>query len=191
LTTAAVILAAGGGSRWDGEGHKLLALVRGRRVVDWAVGAAAAAGLDDLIVVSGAVDLGLDGVGLDGVVVDDVVPNGRWAEGMATSLAAGVAAAEARGHDAVVVGLGDQPGVTAGCWRAVAASTHDLAVAEYPDGRTGHPVRIAKTFWRQLPASGDQGARVLMRERPELVGRVACQGDPADVDTLEDLRAWS
>jgi CTP:molybdopterin cytidylyltransferase MocA len=181
LTTAAVVLAAGGGSRWDGEGHKLLALVRGRRVVDWAVGAAAAAGLDDLIVVSGAVDLGLA----------DVVHNGRWAEGMATSLAAGIDVAEARGHDAVVVGLGDQPGVTAECWRAVAASTHDLALAHYPDGRTGHPVRIAKTLWRQLPGTGDQGARALMRERPDLVGRVACQGDPADVDTLEDLRAWS
>lgn len=184
MSTAAVILAAGGGSRWDGEGHKLLAVVRGRRVVDWAVGAAAAAGLDDLIVVSGAVDLGL----AHGLVV---VANPRWAEGMATSLAAGIAVADERGHDAVVIGLGDQPGVTAGCWQAVAASSHDLALAEYPDGRTGHPVRIAKAFWRHLPTTGDQGARGLMRERPEVVGRVACQGDPADVDTLEDLRAWS
>lgn len=177
-----MVLAAGAGSRFDGPEHKLLTVLRGRRLIDWAVAHAAEAGLDDLVVVSGAVELSLGPV--------DVVRNERWAEGQAASLQCALRVADSRGHDAVVVGLGDQPGVPAAAWRAVAQSDRAVAVAVY-GGRQGHPVRLHSSVWPLLPAAGDEGARVLMRERPDLVGRVACQGDPADVDTVEDLETWS
>jgi len=185
LSTAAVVLAAGGGSRFAGESHKLLVPFRGKPLVTWAIGAALAAGLDDVLVVTGAAELA-DLVHPGAVIV----PNPRWAEGQATSLQAGVACAGARGHDAVVVGLGDQPLVPAEAWASVAASPSPVAVATY-DGQRRNPVRLAAEVWRLLPDSGDEGARVLMRERPDLVAEVACRGIAADVDTVEDLGQWN
>ena len=87
MTTAAVVLAAGGGSRFS-AGPKLLAPFRGRPLVACALDAAIAAGLDDTIVVVG--DTPLDDVVPAGVIV---VTNAGWAEGIATSLCAAVHAA--------------------------------------------------------------------------------------------------
>lgn len=186
MTVAAVVLAAGGGSRFAGTEHKLLSLLRGRPLVAWAVDAAIEAGLDDVLVVTGAVDLA--GVLPAGVAV---VENPAWAGGIATSLGAAIEEASRRGHDAVVVGLGDQPFVTADAWRLVGRSTvAPIVVATY-DGKRRNPVRLSAEVWPLLDTSGDEGARTLMRRRPDLVGEVACAGTPADVDTVEDLAQWS
>jgi molybdenum cofactor cytidylyltransferase len=184
LTVAAVVLAAGGGSRFAGSTHKLATDFRGRPLVMWAIEHAVAAGLDATAVVTGAVEIPVP----DAV---HTIANPAWADGQATSLQAAITWAGAHGHDAVVIGLGDQPLITPSAWRAVAdGGDHPIAVATY-DGRRGNPVRIGRAVWPLLPSSGDEGARVVMRQRPELVGEVACDGDPADVDTLEDLHRWS
>ena len=187
MTTAGIVLAAGAASRFGGHaGDKLLAEFRGRPLVAWAVDAALAGGLDEVIVVTGAADLA--------DVVDQrarLVPNPEWAAGQATSLAVGLDAAAAAGHDAVVVGLGDQPLVPAEAWRLVGEErSSPIAVATY-GGERRNPVRFASEVWDLLPREGDEGARSVLRKRPELVAEVACPGDPADVDTREDLARWS
>ncbi len=184
MSTAAVLLAAGAGSRYLGDTHKLLAPWRGRLVVCHALEAVLDAGFEEIIVVDGAVDLA------------DVLPVGRvtllhnpaWSLGQAGSLRLAISAAERAGHDAVVVGLGDQPLIPTDVWRAVAGSTAPLAVASY-GGRRRNPVRLHRSLWPLLATEGDEGARSLMRSRPDLVTEVACDGDPADVDTVEDLLA--
>ena len=186
--TAAVILAAGAGSRFrpgpDGT-HKLLAPFRGHPVVWWAVTNAAAAGLDATWVVTGSVDL--SGALPAGVLE---IRNEGWAGGQATSLQRAVAEARATGLEALVVGLGDQPLIPAEAWRAVAASAADIAVATY-DGRRRNPVRLAARVWELLAPAGDEGARSLMRQRPDLVEEVPCRGEPVDIDTREDLHRWN
>lgn len=186
MTTAALLLAAGGGSRFAGPTHKLLAPLRGRPVFAWALEAVLAAGFDEVVVVTGAADLR----DLLPPVVT-VVANPRWAEGQATSLWAGLGVAGRAGHDAVVVGLGDQPFIGAGCWRAVAMTgavtgATPIAVATY-GGKRRNPVRLHRDVWPLVPTDGDEGARSVMRLRPELVTEVACQGDPGDIDTAADL----
>lgn len=185
MTTAAVVLAAGEGARFGGPEHKLLAAFRGKPLVAWALAAAADAALDELIVVTGAIDLA------------DLVPEGAevvrnrcWDSGMATSLRAGWRAAEDRGHDAIVLGLGDAPLVPASAWRAVAASTAPIATATF-EGYRHPPVRLHRSVWPLLPADGDHGARALMHRRPDLVAEVACEGQAVDIDRREDLERWS
>ena len=119
------------------------------------------------------------------------VANDRWHDGMATSLRAGVTRARRDGHHAVVVGLGDQPLVLPESWQRVARTkAKPICVATYK-GTRGNPVRLSSLVWPLLPPTGDQGARVVMRRRPDLVMEVPCPGGAADIDTVDDLREWS
>jgi molybdenum cofactor cytidylyltransferase len=183
--TAAVLLCAGGGARFSGAEHKLLAPFRGRPLISWALDHALGAGLDETIVVVGSVDL--DGLLPPSVAV---VENPEWPSGQASSLQAGLAAAGRAGHDVAVIGLGDQPLVPSTAWSSVAATSSPIAVASFGGHRTP-PVRLAAAVWALLPTEGDEGARALMRARPDLVAVVPCEGEPLDIDTREDLTRWS
>jgi molybdenum cofactor cytidylyltransferase len=185
MSVAAVVLAAGGGTRFEGADHKLLAEFRGRPLVSWALAAATGADLDEVAVIVGAVDLSAyvpEGI--------RVIENADWASGQASSLQVAVSWASERQHEAVVVGLGDQPLVPSSAWAAVAASASPIAVATF-GGERRPPVRLDRSVWSLLPTTGDEGARVLMKERPDLVREVVCEGQPADIDNEEDLTRWS
>ena len=181
--SCAILLAAGSGSRFHGGTHKLLASLHGQAVYRWSLQTVLEAGFAHVVVVTGAAELELP---------RSVIPahNPRWAEGQATSLQRGLEAAAALDAVAVVVGLGDQPFVTSAAWRAVADSPADIAVASYA-GIRGNPVLLRRTIWPLLPTAGDHGARSVMAQRPELVVDVACDGSPADIDTMEDLQQWN
>lgn len=178
----AVLLAAGRGSRFKGAAAKLRAELNGKPLLRWGIEAAMESGLAGPLVVTGGTDVTdlLDGA--------TEVPNDSWEAGLATSLRAGIAAAGEVGHDAVVVALADQPGLSPHAWRAVAGETRTpIAIATY-DGVRGHPVRLAAEVWDDLPSSGEDGGRLLMRDRPELVTEVPCSaGNALDIDTTEDL----
>lgn len=186
-TTTAVLLAAGGGTRFVGPTHKLLAMLGGTPVFQHSLDHLVAAGFDHVVVVTGAIDLH---IGQPGVTT---VHNPAWQQGQAGSLQ--LALATARGHHSefIVVGLADQPFVPASAWRAVATaeSTAPIVVATYEGKRGPNPVRLHSSMWPLLPTEGDEGARTLMRLHPEWIDEVACEGSAADIDTLEDLGSWT
>lgn len=196
-TIVAILLAAGGGSRFAGGGtHKLLADLGGRPVYRHALDHVVGAAIGPVVVVTGAVPLDLSpGTPAGGAAASQVIEahHPGWAQGQAGSLQRGLAVAAELGATAVVVGLGDQPGIPGDAWRRVATAppTWQIVVASY-DGRRGpNPVRLSRSLWAEIPITGDEGARSLIRRRPELVHEVACPGSAHDIDTLEDLQRWT
>lgn len=185
MTVAAAVLAAGAGSRFTGDEHKLRAPFRGRPVLSWVLDAVDGAGFNQVYVVAGAARI-------DDLLADHhtVLVNDRWADGQATSLALAVDAAEADGHVAVVLGLGDQPLVPTSAWRSVGAAAGKIVTATF-DGKRRPPVKLARSVWPDLDRSGDFGARELMQRRSEVVSELPCLGNPVDIDTVEDLQTWS
>ena len=187
MTTIAVLLAAGGGTRFVAPTHKLLAMIDGRPVFRHALDHVIAAGLDGIVVVTGAADLEI----CDDMVT--VVHNPLWQAGQAGSLQIGLAEAGSGDCEFVVVGLADQPFIPSSAWRAIAeaSSVAPIVVATYGGVRGPNPVRLHRSVWPHLPTEGDEGARPLMRLHPEWVDELACEGSAADIDTLEDLGQWT
>jgi CTP:molybdopterin cytidylyltransferase MocA len=189
-TTLGVLLAAGEGRRFAGPVHKLRADLAGKPVVAHSLDALLGSGIGACAVVTGAVPLG------DLLHGATEIANPSWRTGQRSSVLAAIAHARALGMESVVFALGDQPFLTSEAWRMVAHDDSPLAVATY-DGVRAHPVRMHRSLWDEFetltpgPDGADAGVRTLMRLHPELVHEVACKGNPADIDTPEDLARWT
>ena len=112
--TVAILLAAGGGSRFQGSEHKLTALISKRAVCSWSLQHLLEAKFESVVVVTGAVDL-LSALEIEKVNQSNtvqIIHNPLWQSGLASSLQCGINVARDRGAQAVVVGLADQPAVT-------------------------------------------------------------------------------
>jgi len=186
---SAVVLAAGAGSRFGGG--KLLARLGGQPLIAAVLGNLRDAPVDEVIVVIGA-----DAERLREVCEQygvRTVKNEVWERGQSTSVLAGLRACGEKARAAVLL-LGDQPFVGAeAVERLVAAFVGGAKVAVATYGRRRrNPVLFSREVWPLLEAelAGDEGARSVLRRHPELVVEVPCEdvGDPADVDTREDLR---
>ena len=183
IMTGGLVLAAGAGVRFGGDQSKLLALVDGRPVLEWAVRAqCSVASLERVVVVVGsradevlaAVDFGR----AEPVVCPD------WDRGQSASLRCGLQALA--GASKVVVTLGDQPLVTPAVVELFAAA--DGGTRAVYDGRPGHPVVLGPDEILALTSlSGDRGARDLLRGGPTIEVGHLCSG--RDVDTPDDLEA--
>jgi molybdenum cofactor cytidylyltransferase len=187
---AAVVLAAGRSTRMGGP-NKLVAEIGGRALVRIAAEQALASRADPVIVVTGHQREQIEAA-LAGLPVR-LVHNSDFAQGLATSVRAGIAAVPAEADGAVVC-LGDMPQVDAGLIDALIGAFDPaagaLAVVPTIDGKRGNPVLWARRFFPDLMAiEGDVGARNLIGRYGEAVIEVPVAGKAAlvDVDTPEAL----
>jgi molybdenum cofactor cytidylyltransferase len=189
---AAVVLAAGRSTRM-GAINKLIAEIGGKPLVRIAAEQALASRAKPVIVVTGHEHERVEAA-LAGLPVR-FVHNPDYADGLGTSLKAGIAAVPADA-DGVVVCLGDMPQVDAGLIDKLIAAIDPerggLVVVPSIDGRRGNPVVWSRRFFHDLTAiSGDIGARHLIGSYAEAVVEVPVAGEAAltDVDTPESLSA--
>ncbi|MFO0688342.1 MAG: nucleotidyltransferase family protein [Myxococcota bacterium] len=194
----AIVLAAGRSARMGSERNKLVEEVGGRPLIAWPVDALRGAGIERIVVVTGfeaeRVEAALAGRGCT------FVHHAGWAEGMGSSLACGarrILAGPER-PEAILVCVGDLPGLRADSVVAVLAAVHD-GNGRFPAdrialptlaGRRGHPVLFGGDHFDALtPLGGDEGARSILRAHAAHVVEVEVD-DPGclrDVDTPAEL----
>ncbi len=185
---AAVVLAAGTSSRM-GRPKALLRLAD-KPLLAHVLDSLRASGLTEIVVVLGAdADRIREEVPLEGA---RVVLNPDYAEGMSSSIRAGVRAASPMAEAFLIV-LGDQPLLSATTIDALVArrrDTHPRALVPTFRGMRGNPVMLDRSLLPEIEAvRGDVGCRGVLADHADEVVEVAVD-DPGillDVDTPRDL----
>jgi molybdenum cofactor cytidylyltransferase len=184
LPVHAVVLAAGGATRMGT--NKLLLDLEGRPLVRHVLEAASEGGVHTVHAVYSSENVRNT---LGDIVVWVHNPNAE--SGQASSLAVGLRSLPEDAAGAVVL-LGDQPLVGArtvrmvlqAWWQEGAAAA---VAASFGEDGWRPPVVIDRSVWPELlELTGDEGARLVFRRRPDLLETVPAEGRPDDVDTPED-----
>jgi molybdenum cofactor cytidylyltransferase len=140
-----------------------------------------------MCVLGGGADGVRAGVDLDGF---QIVENREFGTGCSSSIAAALSAVDERA-EALVLMLGDQPGVSVEAVTALLAGrgAAPAAACAYLDGR-GHPIAFARPMFNELSQMhGDKAVWKLLDRLPDTVVDVAVPGRiPPDVDTWDDYR---
>jgi molybdenum cofactor cytidylyltransferase len=190
MKVAAIILAAGRSTRF-GEDNKLLEEIDGEPMVARVAALALASRARPVIVITGF-EAERVGAALDGFDIR-LVPNPDYAQGMSTSLSAGLRALPAE-SDGVLILLGDMPRVEPyvldALLAAFAANGAESICVPVHDGRRGNPVLWGGAYFAEMmQLSGDRGAKQLMRLHPGKVVEVDVGTNSIfkDVDLAADL----
>ena len=190
MKVAAIILAAGRSTRF-GEDNKLLEEIDGEPMVARVAALALASRARPVIVITGF-EAERVGAALDGFDIR-LVPNPDYAQGMSTSLSAGLRALPAE-SDGVLILLGDMPRVEPyvldALLAAFAANGAEFICVPVHAGRRGNPVLWGGAYFAEMmQLSGDRGAKQLMRLHPGKVVEVEVGTNSIfeDVDLAADL----
>jgi molybdenum cofactor cytidylyltransferase len=185
---AGLVLAAGRSSRMAPR-NKLLEPVGGEKMVRRVAATAIASGAEPVIVVTGheaaSVNAALRGLDVT------IVANPDYAEGLSTSLRAGLRVLPA-GIDGALILLGDMPEVEGSVLRALMAALTDASAICVPvrHGRIGNPVLWGRSYFAEMmQLAGDKGAKPLMAQHQAQLIEVEVATDSIfeDVDAPEDL----
>jgi molybdenum cofactor cytidylyltransferase len=184
-----VVLAAGGGARFEGTGPKLGQTLGSASVLSHTLTAVVASGLPLVVVtVAALVECARSVVASrDIVLLPPVGSASREPLGVGFSIAAGVGA---RPHvPGWLILPGDMPRVQSETLRAVARALGSVPVvyAQYR-GRQGFPVGLYSELYSELVLlSGEEGLRRLLVRYPSSPVEVADPGVLQDINTEADL----
>jgi molybdenum cofactor cytidylyltransferase len=187
---AAIVLAAGRSTRMGS--NKLVAEIKGEPLIRVAVEQALASRADPVIVVTGHERERVEKALADLKV--RFVHNPDFADGLSTSLKAGLAAVPLEADGAIIC-LGDMPQVRAAMIdRLIAAfdpARGALIVVPTIEGKRGNPVVWSRRFFPELAAlEGDVGARHVIGTYGEALVEVPADRTAlVDIDTPEALSA--
>jgi CTP:molybdopterin cytidylyltransferase MocA/uncharacterized UPF0146 family protein len=183
--TAAVVLAAGLGTRFGGG--KLLADINGKPMLQHVLDLAAAANLDPVVVV-----LGTDADELEAACTwrgELKVRNPDPARGISSSVRLGIeAVADSEATRAAML-VGDQPFLTSEQLRVILDQPGAIVVPLY-EGKPGTPVVLGRDTWQLTDElTGDRGMSQLFDRYPDLVRYVDVPGTNPDLDTPQQIVA--
>lgn len=184
---AGIILAAGAASRMGRP--KLLLPWKGETLIHRAARTALAAGLQPVVVVTGAAHPDIQAALADLPVL--VVNNPDWESGQSTSLRAGIRALPEQTR-AVLFLLGDQPFVTPELIRCLVATylqTKPVILAPFVGEKRTNPVLFDHSIFDVLcQLQGDAGARSIFDRYPPAALPWPDERLLFDVDTPEDYK---
>ena len=187
--TAAVILAAGGSSRF-GQPKQLIRF-RGKSLVRGIIDAACEAGCSPVVVVIGSDNERLQQeLDLTGVVT---VQNQQWSRGIGSSIRCGIQGLLKSSPDveASLLLVCDQPAVdTRVIQRLISLrqTTGKTIVASSYADTLGVPALFARSVFRELLSLGDAaGAKSIVLRNRERVASLSFPQAEIDIDTWEDL----
>jgi molybdenum cofactor cytidylyltransferase len=181
----AIVLAAGSSRRF-GAANKLLAPLAGRPLLAHALDAARAAPVAWTLVVTGADRARVAAAARRSLPRVRIVHARRHREGIAASLAAGLAALPRRVDEALVF-LGDMPRIPAGLAGRLVRLRGGRGPSVRPvlNGQPAHPVLLARAdFAAAMALTGDRGpGAMLARRGAKVLALVRGQrGAVADMD---------
>ena len=183
----ALVLAAGASKRLGSP--KQLIVHDGVPLVRRAAIAAVDAGANPVVVVLGA-NASLIEPALRALASVTTVVNADWANGMSSSLAAGLRTLDdAIEYDAVLVTLADQPFVDADALKRLIATfdnEHRIVASAY-NGVIGVPAVFAREYVADLMhLKGESGAGQWLRRRSGEVTSIPLDAGAVDIDTPAD-----
>ncbi|MEA2117535.1 nucleotidyltransferase family protein [Halovibrio sp. HP20-50] len=188
---AALIMAAGASTRFDG--CKLLADIGGSCLLQQRIDLAAELFPEDVYVVTGAWHRELVTAKAEKKLTGaSFIFADSWGEGLAASLVAGVKHLE-REYDAILVLLADQVALARTDLQQLLAAFdgNNIACAVY-HGKRGVPAIFGNnSFARLKQLKGDQGAKAVLYESDMTVSECPMPNARWDIDSREQLAAWS
>lgn len=185
---AALVLAAGAGRRFGAI--KQLAQLRGEPLIGHAIGLAEAVAPGAVQVVLGAHCAQVAAQLPAGV---RVIEHAGWAEGLGSSLAAGIAGLRGQ-PDGVLVLLADQIALRPDALQVLAArwrASPETVFCAFYDGQPGVPAIFPRRLFAELGSlRGERGAKPMLMRECGPSRQLAMPEAAIDIDTSEDLARW-